>query len=189
MKKYFILLVIAAVSFLANAAEITLLDLSVPDWKKSTAVTYPGLSLAASAAEPGVLVLTAKISETSAIIRNKAWHGYDFKFADPLPTGKLVFEFRADTMTTLWMNAVGKDAEGKLRRLDKPLNMYGSNIVKPGTWCKVEMDMAKSHISGQNKAGALESVFKLEFRLHPHKYNKPGTYTAEIRNMRYILED
>lgn len=187
MKKY-LTLILTVVCVAASAVEITLLDLSNPEWRKSVGITYPSFKFAPDQTNTA-LVLTAVLSENSAVIKNKAWHGYDFKFADPLPAGKLVFEFKAGTMTTLWMNAVGKDAEGKPRRLDKPVNMYGSNIVKPGVWCKVEMDMAKSHISGQNKSGALESVSRIEFRLHPHKYTKPGTYSAEIRNMRYVIAE
>ena len=187
MKKY-LTLILTALCVAVSAMEISLLDLNDPQWRKMVSVTWPEFKFAPSK-DNASLVLTAVLSENSVVVKNKAWHGYNFKFADPLPTGKLVFEFKADTMTTMWMNAVGKDAAGKARRLDKPLNMYGANIIKPGVWCKVEMDMAKSHISGQKNSGALESLSVLELRLHPHKYAKPGTYSAEIRNMRYIIAE
>ena len=45
------------------------------------------------------------------------------------------------------------------------------------------------HIVGQNGAGALESVSRIELKLHPHQYARPGTYRGEIRNLRYEIAE
>ena len=122
-------------------------------------------------------------------VTRKEWHGFTITPSEPLPGGKLKFDFKPDTMTTLWINAAGKAPDGSPRKLDKPVNMYGSNVAKPGVWSPVEIDTTKAHIVGQNGAGALESVSRIELKLHPHQYARPGTYRGEIRNLRYEIAE
>ena len=188
-KQIFATVLLTLAAFAAGALEISLVDPASPDWKKAVAATQPGFSCTASKDEPGVLVLEVKLAENSPVITRKEWHGFTITPSEPLPGGKLKFDFKPDTMTTLWINAAGKAPDGSPRKLDKPVNMYGSNVAKPGVWSPVEIDTTKAHIVGQNGAGALESVSRIELKLHPHQYARPGTYRGEIRNLRYEIAE
>jgi len=131
------------------------------------------------------LMLTARL-EAADVMPGHTWQGWNIVIAGDIPAGRLTFSYQPLTRAELWINVVGTDVSGKSLTLDYPVNMYGASPVKVGVWNTLSFNLQKGHISGRtnNEWGALKTVSRIEFRLHPGVYKQVGCYQWRFRDFK-----